>query len=107
MARENDSTPTQLFEGYPEDVEDYLLWYLDAFWRLSNSRATTMGGIWYIPLSEILYMAQVMKFSMEKTERFIDYIQVLDDEYVNFVNDDGKGDKSKKSDSPKKQPLNG
>ena len=101
VAREEDTLPQSLFEGYPEDVDDYLHWYMDAFFRLSKSRATTMAGIWFIPVSEILAFAHHLEMDTEQTERFIDYIQVLDEEYVNVVNSDSK-DSRRDSESQKK-----
>ncbi len=103
-AQENNSMPPSLFEGYPEDFEPYLHWYMEAFMRLSKSRATTMAGAWFIPLSEVLAYARYLRLDEVQTDRFIDYIQVLDEEYVSTVNEDKKD--QKKPGEPERPYLN-
>jgi hypothetical protein len=51
-----------------------------------------MGGLWFIPVSEMLAMARMLKLSENETERFVEYMQALDDVYVDTINSDGKKD---------------
>ena len=85
-----------LSEGYPTDFPHYLHWYVESFMLLSKSRATTFGGAFYIPLSEILAYANFLRLSDEESERFILYISALDEIYLSEVNKDSKAPESGK-----------
>jgi hypothetical protein len=73
-----------------------LHWYVQEFFLLSKSRATTFGGAFYIPMSEILAYANFLRLEDEEAERFIVYIQTLDEIYLNEVNKDSKAPESGK-----------
>lgn len=83
-------------------MPQHLHWYMEVFLRLSKSRGTTMAGVWYIPVSEMLAYARFLELDDDETSRFLDYMQVLDNEYVNSVNGDSKTPQAQKEESRQK-----
>jgi len=73
-----------LMDTRPELYPD-LTKYFEAFNAVSSSRSTTFSGPGYIPISEIRqYLDEMQIFDFEERQEYIQWIQVLDNEYVGF-----------------------
>ena len=84
-----EQNPTH-FKNKPEiDAPELELWefgYVEAFYRLSPSRAIGFGGIGHIPLSEITNYADKPYFCIIDPEIFVYVIQAADNAYMDEHN---------------------
>lgn len=83
MQKEGDELPA-FVERMPS-VEPHLVWYVEAFRSLANSRPVGMG-LGPIPLSEIEAYVRLFGLVDDDLERFVHLIHALDAVYLKWAN---------------------